>query len=245
METARTGKAAELEKALAAYRQSRQEEDLAKLVEAGRKLVYHYLRLYSSGHNEDMAQAGVEGLLKAVGRFDEKVGVSFATYASHCIMGEMRHHIRKEARYYRPGCVADLQRRVSCYIEGKLKESGEPPPLGEIARALNVREDGVVEAMRAGLVSLDEVELSRIKNIRYETFRLPIEDRIFLEQAINRLSELQQKVISLLFFRDMTQDQAARKLGLSQRKVSRILHKSLEEMAAGTDEEREKNGRGS
>jgi len=237
MELAWIENPADINGAFKVYRKSKKESDLARVVDASRKLIHHYIRLYSPTPDEDLVQVGMEGLLKAAARYEEKYGVSFVTYASNCIMGEIRHYIRKEAQYYRPGCIADLQCRIERFIEDALKEKGEPPAIDEIALKLNVREEGVVQAMRAGLVSLDEVDLKKIKNLRYETFRLPIEDRLVLEQAVNKLNEVQRRVIGMLFFRDMTQEQAAKKLGISQRKVSRVLHKSLEEMAADIEKD--------
>ena len=37
-------------------------------------------------------------------------------------------------------------------------------------------------------------DVSAIKNLQYESFSLPIEDRIVLEQALETLTELQRKV---------------------------------------------------
>lgn len=221
----------EIEEAYRRYRESHSEEDLEALVKAGRRLVCHFVRLFSRSMDEDLVQAGMEGLLKAVARFEDGRGAGFVTFAGHCIMGEIRHYIRKENAYYYPGCLKDLQNRVEKVVEEGLKTKGEPPGLDEIARALNVKQEGVVEAMRAGLVSLDEVHIKEIKNLKYESFRLPIEEKVVLEQAFNRLNELQKRVIDMLFFRDMTQVEAARALGINQRKVSRVLHKSLETMA--------------
>ena len=146
-------------------------------------------------------------------------------------MGEIRHYLRKEASYYRPGSIKDLQNRVDRYVEQVIKERGEPPELEEIAEALNVKVEGVVQAMRAGLVSLDEVDIKKIQSLRYESFKLPIEDKLLLQQALARLTDLQRKVIYYLFFLDLTQTQTGKKLGLSQRAVSRVLHKSLQKMA--------------
>ncbi len=219
-----------IESVFQAYLISGNKEDLESVVKAGTRLVYHFARLYSGGLREDVVQAGMEGLLKASQRFDSEKGNTFTTYAGHCIMGEIRHLIRKETAYYKPGALANLQSCVERFIEEKLKESGEPPTLSELAEALNVKEEGIVQAMRAGLVSLDELDITKIRCLKYESFKLPIEDRIVLEQAINRLSELQQKVVYLLFYKDKTQNEAANILGISQRKVSRILHKSLQQM---------------
>ncbi len=174
-----------------------------------------------------MIQAGYEGLIKALNRFDPGKGASFTTYASHLIRGEIRHYLRDEASFYRPGCLVDLQSRVERYIDEQTMINGEPPDVPTIAEALNVREDGVVEVMRSGLVPLDSVDLSKVRSLRYESFRLPLEDRVTLDQAIQGLSEIQRRVVDLLFYRDMTQQEAADELGTNQRQISRIMHRSL------------------
>ena len=56
----------------------------------------------------------------------------------------------------------------------------------------------------------------------YETFRLPIEDKLTLYNAFKKLTDIQQKVVHMIFYRDMTQQQVAVTLGLSQRQVSRV-----------------------
>ncbi|EEG78355.1 sigma-70 family RNA polymerase sigma factor [Dethiobacter alkaliphilus] len=220
----------ELDKRFLEYRKSGKDEDLERVVEAGRSLIHHFARLYTGGFGEDAVQAGMEGLMKAVQRYEVGKGTAFATYAAHCVMGEIRHYVRKESSYYRPGSIKDLQFRVARLVDEVLKETGEPPGVSEIAKRLNVKEEGVVQAMRAGLVSLDDVEVDKIRAEKYETFKLPIEDRLVLEQAIKKLNDLQRRVVYLLFYKDLTQTQTAEKLGISQRKVSRVLHKSLQEM---------------
>lgn len=214
------------------YLNSRSEEDLSRVADAGSRLVYHFANLYAPGRpTEDAVQAGFEGLLKAAARFDPGRGVTFTTYAGHCIMGEIRHHLRKEASFDRAGWVAELQGKVSRAVEDHLKQTGQAPSLSQIAEAVNVQEEGVLEAMRAGWVSLDEIDTAKIKHLRYESFKLPIEDKIALEQAMDKLSILQRRVIKLLFYSNLTQTEAAAELGLSQRKVSRLLRKSLSQLA--------------
>ncbi|MFZ5596497.1 MAG: sigma-70 family RNA polymerase sigma factor [Bacillota bacterium] len=218
----------DLEEAAAAYLLNPDEEHLSALVEAGKRLVYHFVNVYMPGFpGDDAVQCGFEGLIKAALRFDPSRGVSFSTYASHCIMGEIRHYIRKEAPHQLPGWMAGLQKRIGDAAEKILKETGREPSLGDIALAVNVREEGLVQAMRAGWVSLDAIDVSKIHSRRYESFRLPIEDLIAVGQAMDKLTKLQKKVVSLLFYRGMTQTEVAVELGISQRKVSRILHRSL------------------
>ena len=223
------GSSPDLNEAFHKYLGACDEEHLRQVMVAGGKLVHHFAKLFAPGRKtEDIVQCGYEGLLKAVGRYDPGRGVLFSTYASHCIMGEIRHHIRKEASYSCPCSVAELQGRINCVIDDYFKENGEAPSVSQIADSVNVSEEGVIQAMRAGLVSVEEIDLHKIYSRKYESFCLPIEDRIALEQALAKLTELQQRVIYLLFYKDLTQTEAADELGISQRSVSRVLRKSLE-----------------
>ena len=64
--------------------------------------------------------------------------------------------------------------------------------------------------------SLEEgADLSAIRSLRYETFSLPIEDRIALQQAMGSLSEFQRRVVYLFFYKDLTQTEAGKRLSLS------------------------------
>jgi RNA polymerase sigma-B factor len=209
------------------YREN-SEDILDEIIAAGRGLVLHFVKIYSGGYpNEDMIQAGYEGLLKAIKNFLPDRGVSFVTYAGCCIMGEIRHYVRKEVSFYRPGCIETLWKSVDDAVEKTFVEKGEIPTLGKISELVNIKEEGIPEVMRAGMVSFDELEISRISSLKYRSFQLPVEDRLVLRHAIGKLNELQQKIIHMLFFRDMTQKQVADSLGLNPRKVSRLLKSCL------------------
>lgn len=218
-----------LEQAAHAYLQNRSREGLEAAVAAGGGMVYHFSRLYTGGGrpSEDVLQAGYEGLIKALQRYDPRRGVRFSTYAAHCVAGEIRHHLRREASFTRPGWAADLQARIYQAIEKLALEKGEPPSLKEIAEAVNVREEGIAQILRAGLVRLEELDFKKVRHLRYENFQLPVEDKIAVRQALERLGELQKKVIYLVFYRDWTQKQTADSLGISQRQVSRLLSRGL------------------
>ncbi|MDD4169469.1 MAG: sigma-70 family RNA polymerase sigma factor [Desulfotomaculaceae bacterium] len=222
----------ELENAINCYIANKSDKSLQELVAAGESLVHHFARVYSGRRSpdDDLLQAGYEGLLKAVRRFDPGRNVRFATFASHCIMGEIRHELRRKASADRPGWLFDLQSRVYRAIEEHVQRTGQPPSNRELAEAVNVREEGVTQLLRAGTVSLEELDLSRIKNLRYESFKLPLEDRISLIKAMQNLGELQKKVVYFIFYEDLTQTQVAEKLRISQRQVSRLMYRALSKM---------------
>jgi len=210
----------------------RQNDDTLKTVMySAEKLIRYYAHLYGKGcDRDDLTQTGYLGLMKALKNYDTEKDASFATYASHCIMGEIRHLVRKQASYYRPGCIVELQGKVDRVMEEHLREQGEVPSVAYIAEKLKVRESAILEVMKAGLVSFDEIDTSKIHSTEYESFRLPIEDRIVLANAFRKLNELQRKVIKMLFFQDLSQQEVAEQMGLTQKKVSRIKKESLEKM---------------
>ena len=222
----------DLEEAVVAYRNDRSEENLKQVIMAGKPLVYHFANIYSGNrYSEDLIQAGYEGLLKALKRFDPGRGVRFVTFASHYIMGEIRHQLRREASFDRQGWVADIQSRIYRVMDDLLQKTGEPPSLEEIAEAVNIRKEGVIQALQAGRVSLETLDLNQFKHLYYENFKLPIEDQIAVRQALKRLNDMQRRVIYLIFYRDLTQQQVAKKMGIGQRKVSRLMHRGLQSMA--------------
>ncbi len=222
-----------LEKVVESYLHSPSREKKVAVVEAAEPLVNYYASLYSPGKtDEDLKQAGYEGLLKALKRFDPERGVLFATYATHCIIGEIRHDLRDRGPFRVPDWLKSLQAKIIGATEELAQTNGAMPTLAEIARKINVAEEGIVEAMQIGCVSLDEVDLSKIRHLRYESFKLPIEDVVTVQMSIERMDDLQQKVIKLIYYEGLTQEQTARRLGLNQRKVSRLLKKGLDEMRA-------------
>lgn len=228
-----------LNSAAASYIEGPDESSLERVFITGAGLVNYFVGLYSWYQvREDLFQAGMEGLMKALKRFDPSLGTTFATYAGSLIHGEIRHLIRKERAYYYPRQLRKLQENVEQQFTDKLEAGQLPPSTEEIAENLNIKKEGLFEIMRSGLVQLEEVELSKVASAHYESFKLPVEDRLMLIQAFHKLNELQKKVINLLFFKGMTQTEAAVKLGLNQRKVSRVLHRGLESIRISMRESR-------
>ncbi len=222
----------ELNSAAKQYFTHKTKENCALVTEAAEPLVRHFAALY--GGNccfDDLFQTGMEGVLGALSTFDAAQGASFSTWASECIISAIRHYVRKEISYRRPGCVIELQAKVDRYVARTVKEHGKIPTAEHIANELGVTVKSVQEVMRAGLVSMDEIDVSNIKTLQYTSFHLPIEDRIVLHQAIGRLSKMQRGVIRALFFGDMTQEQVARQLGVNQKKISRLKLRALRLMA--------------
>jgi RNA polymerase sigma-B factor len=223
-----------------AYRRTGDRRSVGRILEMHAKILGHLGRRYtgSSGETyEDLLQVGRVGLLKAIKGYDEGSGAKFSSYAYAMIEGELRHHLRDTAFVKKPRWARSLYSKVSEATAKLASELERPPFVEEIAREVNVTPEGIVELMKlfndTSVVSLDGTEgeegldLSAIRSDHYESFSLPIEDRIQLEKALESLSELQRKVIYLFFYKDLCQTEIGRRLGLSQRKTSRTVASAL------------------
>ncbi|MFA5506364.1 MAG: sigma-70 family RNA polymerase sigma factor [Vulcanimicrobiota bacterium] len=192
-----------------------------------------------AGEREELLQVGYIGLLNAIERFDSERGFKFSTYASHCVEGEIRHFLRdKSETIRRPRWIRALSSQVAAFLERFLQEHERLPTLTEISEALNIEESGVQAILRAKQpASLDEAEgggsgvpKGTIRSARLKSFQLPLEDRISISQAFERLLEIEQKVVYLFFVQDFTQKEIASRLALSPRKVSRLMRKALDSL---------------
>lgn len=184
---------------------------------------------------EDLLQIGSIGMIKAARSFDFSFGTAFSTYAVPLIAGEIRRFLRddgpvKVGRGLRRTCALVMRER-----ERLLAVTGREPRLSELGESLGLSPEEVAEALEAGgpVRSLQEPvdgeEGLTVGDILpsgdREIERLT--DRIALREAVGRLSPLQQQIVSLRFYRDLSQQKTGQLLGLSQVKISREEKKIL------------------
>ena len=194
---------------------------------------------------EDLEQLGYIGLINAINLYNRQRNVKFETYASWFISGEIRHYIRDKHQAIKiPHWITELNRKIDEFIVKYKEETQQIPSLKKIAEEFNLTEEGVKEVLKARdvvhIVSIDQERrnydcddypiLEKIKNNHYRSFKLPVEDLIAVEVAVNKLKSLQRKVIEYIFVKDLTQNKAAKKLSISQRQVSRIKHEALKSL---------------
>jgi RNA polymerase sigma-B factor len=191
------------------------------------------------GQRDDLEQVGCVGLIKAVERFDPGFGVPFEAYARTIVGGEIYHYLRDLAPAMRmPRWYRTLNRRMQQAHDRLTGRFGREPSVDELADEMNVTADGVREISRLRdsytLAPLSDEGagsgLDAIKSRRYQTFQLPVEDRIALDKAIERLAEVERNLIHLFFYKDLTQTEIAKRLGFSQKHISRLLAQSLRKL---------------
>lgn len=188
---------------------------------------------------EDLVQAGMIGLIKAVDRFDVDRGVEFSSYAVPTIMGEIRRHFRDQAwALHVPRRLKELGVRLSRVLDELTSELGRSPTVAELAEAAGADEEDVIDALESAHAystrSLDapfddaETPLDRLG--RHETGYEDVEQSSLLAAGLEALDDRERRIVRLRFFDEMTQSQIAAEIGISQMHVSRLLRHALEVM---------------
>ncbi len=196
--------------------------------------------VFSGVPSDDLVQVGYIGLLNAIAAFDPTRGAKFATYASYLVRGEIRHYLRDQRDTIRkPRWLQKLNSQIEQTVGKYVSETGRFPGLDELSQELNIEEEGLLEVLRTRevlrTISLEteeeggdlRVDRDRIRHRSHISFQLPIEDRVMLVEAMESLNGLQRKVLYYLFYTDLTQMEAAKRIGISQKHVSRVLASAL------------------
>lgn len=232
---------------LALYCTSSRVEILEEILRRNEGLLHHTLKRfsYSKETYEDLFQVARMGLIKAAQRYDPGRGSSFVTYAMAIVDGEICHYLRDCLLIRQPRWARALYQRIQEAQTEFFRNAKRSPTLSELAKAVNLREKGVLEVIRVygalDLHSLDEPfgesevgapDKTLMRSVRQESFTLPIEDRIMLYDALRALSDLHKRIVYLLFFRDLSQEEVAQETGLTQRTISREQSKALARLKA-------------
>ena len=185
---------------------------------------------------DDLMQLGAIGFIKAMQNFDVEYGVRFSTYAVPMISGEIKRFLRDDGAIKVSRWTKSLAQKISAYIDEKLKNGDAEPSVEQLAAAFEVDAQEIVFAMDAQhyLLSLsatvgdDDLELGdKIATEECEDENI---DKMLLKDLITDLPEREKKVIVLRYFRDKTQSEIAKELGVSQVQVSRIENKVLQKL---------------
>ncbi|QOX63152.1 sigma-70 family RNA polymerase sigma factor [Anoxybacterium hadale] len=192
------------------------------------------LKFMGNGYElDDLLQIGYIGLLKAVERFDSTYGVMFSTYAVPMILGEIRRYLRDDGRIKVGRQVKqDIKNMKHCQ-ERFYNENGRYPKVSELASLMEMEPEQILNLMEASdaltnLESLDDPDRQeRSGKEPYTDTEQRNIDMIHLKSIIGKLSNKERQIIALRYFKDMTQQQVAGLMGISQVQVSRIEKKIL------------------
>ena len=182
---------------------------------------------------EDLIQIGYIGLIKAARRFEPERGLKFSTYAVPLITGEIKSQIRdhgaiKVSRSLKAEAAA-VRRAENDFTAA----NGRSPRLSELAAAAGLTEDKVEQALRAADAMTNFEEYEKI-DISSSDEDLNV-TKIDIAAAISSLAPKERQVIVMRNYKDMTQTQVAKALGISQVQVCRIEKRALKCMAVAIE----------
>ncbi|WP_196279353.1 SigB/SigF/SigG family RNA polymerase sigma factor [Catellatospora vulcania] len=195
---------------------------------------------------DDITQAAVIGLIKAIDRYDAERGVPFVGFAFPTVLGEIRRHFRDTTWDIRvPRRIQELYREVAVVTEELTHELRRSPTTGLVAQRLGVSERDVGLARLAAhsyrLLSLDQPRsdgdwegdgdgrLADLLGVR-DPALAAVENRMVLRYRLSRLSERDRSIIVMRFDAELTQSQIAARLGVSQMHISRLLSRTLSQL---------------
>jgi len=220
----------------------------SELVELHLPLVEHCARRFLNRGEplEDLVQVGTIGLIKAVDRFDTDRGVEFSTYATPTILGEIKRHFRDKGWAVRvPRRLQELRMSIGSATSEMSQQLGRSPTPQEVAERLGVGVEDVLEGIESAnayaTLSLDAGNGDDGVGAMIDVMGASddalhhVELRESIRPLIEQLPPREKQILVLRFFRQMTQSQIAREVGISQMHVSRLLSRTLAELRDSID----------
>ena len=231
-------------------------QDLAARDELVRKylpLVRTLARRYSYTTEplEDLCQVGAMALCKAIDRYSPDHGASFKAYAVPTIVGEMRRHFRDTGwALHIPRSLQDRARTLGVALNDLTAKLGRSPTIAELSESTGLSREEVIEGLEVRM-AYDTTPLDAPGQGSDEegwTARLGAEDDALeqvefsavLERTMRALPERERLLLHLRFTEDLSQSEIARRVGVSQMHVSRLLRRAVgrRRAAAAADDAR-------
>lgn len=223
-------------------------EALNKLIEANLPLVTSISKKFTNrGYEyEDIYQIGCMGLVKSIKNFDEKYNVKFSTYAVPMIIGEIKRFLRDDGMIKVSRNVKSLAKKLHFDKEALTKKLNREPTIEELAQFSGMDKEEILFALESSasmqylyevihqddgspVLLIDKLSENAIEDKN-------ITEKLALKEALRNLDTKSRQIIVLRYFKDKTQIQVAKMLGISQVQVSRIEKRVLQEMRKQLDE---------
>jgi RNA polymerase sporulation-specific sigma factor len=176
--------------------------------------------------------------MKAVDKFDLSYDVKFSTYAVPMIIGEIQRFLRDDSTVKVSRSLKETAKQIRHVRDDLAKRLGRQPHITELASAMNMEPSEIVfaqEALRAP-ASIHETVYENDGDPIYLMDQIADDetqgrfDKIELHEIIGSLPERERYIVYMRFFKDKTQSDVARVLGISQVQVSRLEKRILQQI---------------
>lgn len=217
--------------------------EMERLIRQNSGLIWSIVKRFSGRgfELEDLYQIGCVGLIKSIKRFDTSFDVKLSTYTVPYVLGEIKRHIRDNGAIKVSRSIKELQVKIKQLQEEYKNKNEEDITIEELSKKLKISKEDIAIALEASrpVESIDntyksekgEKSISLIEKISTEdNYEDIITNKIALKDAISKLEPKDRKIIMLRFFKEKTQSEVAKILGVSQVQVSRAEKKILQKM---------------
>lgn len=198
------------------------------------------VRLPASIELDDLIQAGMVGLLEALGRFDATQGATFATFASQRIRGAMMDELR--TRDWLPRSVRRSARAVDRAVRQLEQQLGRAPEEHEIAHHLEMPLSDYQQLLNdtnsGQLLPFEELVAEGSEPVSHEPNNSPFEQlldgqqRQTLIDAIEALPEREKLLMALYYQEELNLKEVGAVLGVTESRVSQLHSQAVSRLRA-------------
>jgi RNA polymerase sigma-B factor len=228
------------------------------------ELVQRYLPLvrslakrysYTSEPLDDLCQVGAIALCKAIDRYRPGYGASFKAYAVPTIVGELRRHFRDTGwALHIPRSLQERARTVGTALNALSTQLGRSPTIAEIAEFSGITREEAIEGLEVRMAydaaSLDasmredDEDAGWLERLGADDdgFEM-VEHQVVLEHTMRALPERERVLLRLRFSEDLSQSDIAKRVGVSQMHVSRLLRRAVARLQAVAEADGRGDGR--
>ncbi len=213
-------------------------EACERMLEENAGLIWSIVRRYygRGADPEDLYQLGCLGFLKAVRGFAPAYGCQFSTYAVPKIAGEIRRFLRDDGAVKVSRGVKERGTAIRTARDRLTHLLGREPTLSELSEETGLEPEDIAAAEEANLpVASLQMEtgdggFTLESVLGTEGMEEGVVEKLALRGAIESLPDREKQVIFLRYYKNLTQDKAAKVLGVSQVQVSRIERRAMERL---------------
>ncbi|MBQ8684789.1 MAG: sigma-70 family RNA polymerase sigma factor [Clostridia bacterium] len=187
---------------------------------------------------DDLKQVAAFALLRGIDRFDPSLGMQFTTFITPTITGEIKNYFRDKSRMVKlPRRLGEISGAVRKYSAQYEAEQGVKPSVKQVASALKLTEEEVINALEVGgVTSLDSMASGADGENEQSLYALIADDEDAYERfeikealaaAMRDFSDTEKALVKYRYVDELSQSETAKRLGVSQMFVSRMERKLL------------------
>lgn len=215
---------------------------MTKLIKENNGLIWSIVKRFKDrGYElEDLYQIATIGFIKSIKRFDSSYDVKLSTYAVPYILGEIKRFIRDDGNIKISRSIKELAIKIRDIQTKYLNTIGKEITISEIAKELKVSTEDItlaLDSLKPTISIYEDSYTNEEGGISFlDTLSTKIDEaenitnKLALKKLIENLNERDKQIILLRYYKNKTQTQVAKILGISQVQVSRIEKKILDSM---------------